>query len=58
MRIREERKCFNFDKLFQELFRCRLDERVNWTLLCKSCLDDSKKITYFINTAALGNPKR
>jgi hypothetical protein len=42
VRIRETRNCFKCDKLFSELFRCRLDESGNWVFLCKTCLDDSK----------------
>ena len=47
MRIREERKCFNCDQTFNELFRCRFDERGDWIMVCSLCLDESKTNSLF-----------
>ena len=42
MRTRENRNCFRCDNLFNELYRCKVDESGNWIFLCRSCLQDSK----------------
>ena len=42
MRIREDKICFKCDQTFSELYRCKFDEKGNWVLLCKSCIEDSK----------------
>ncbi len=42
MKINEQGTCFKCDELFLELFRCKFDERGNWVLICKNCLEESK----------------
>ena len=39
MRIREKRTCFNCDKTFSALFRCKIDEKGHWVLICNICID-------------------
>ena len=58
MRIREQRNCFKCDTLFSELFRYRFDERGNWVMVYKKCLEESKKDDLFYEIGGAWKAKK